>query len=220
MLLPFVLYFMLRLIEQERFDGQAHELAVVQCDCVGDGCDCGRVVAGDVLAGGCAQVGFWRELEELAVGEVADEGEVGGQEVEVGKRGEGTPLHFCEDAVLEFAGEFEDAKELDFDGAAVAVSVAEGGDAVGDDGFDAKFFVEFAGEGEFGGFAKLDFAAGELPLEAHGLVGAALADEDFAGGRVVAAQNERGHDMTQRLGGGLWSASVELADRLLHVLPV
>ncbi len=46
---------------------------------------------------------------------------------------------------------------------------------------DAEFFVEFAGERLLGGFARLDLAAGKLPFEAHGLVGPALADEDFGG---------------------------------------
>jgi hypothetical protein len=84
---------------------------------------------------------------------------------------------------------------------------------------DSELFVELAGEGGFGGFAELDFAAGELPLEAHGLVGAALADEDLAVAGV-AAEDERGHDEAQRLGGGLRAASVQLADRFLHVLTV
>ena len=44
---------------------------------------------------------------------------------------------------------------------------------------DAELFVELAGEGLLGGFAGLDLAAGELPFEAHGLIGAALADEDL-----------------------------------------
>jgi len=30
----------------------------------------------------------------------------------------------------------------------------------------------------FGAFALLDFAAGEFPLERHGLIGATLADQD------------------------------------------
>ena len=51
--------------------------------------------------------------------------------------------------------------------------------AAADDGGDAELFVELAGEGLFRGLAGLDLAAGELPLEAHGLVGPALADEDF-----------------------------------------
>ena len=110
-------------------------------------------------------------LEEFAVGEVADEVEVGGEEV-VGRGGwRRGPEHVLEDAVDELAAELADEEELDFDGAAVAVGVADGGDAVADGGGDAELFVELAGEGLFGGFAGFDLAAGELPLEAHGLVG-------------------------------------------------
>jgi hypothetical protein len=56
--------------------------------------------------------------------------------------------------------------------------MADVGDARADFCGDAQFFLELAGEGLFGGFALLDFAAGKLPLERHWLVGATLADED------------------------------------------
>ena len=52
-----------------------------------------------------------------------------------------------------------------------------------------------------------------------GLVCAALADEDFAG-FSTASQHERGDDVTQRLGCGLRSAAVQLANGFLHVCPV
>ena len=134
-------------------------------------------------------------LEEFAVGEVADEGEVGGEEVVGGEGGEGGPEHLLEDAVDGLALEVADEEEFDFDGAAVAVGVVDGGDAWADGGSDVELFVELASEGLFGGFAGLDFAAGELPLEAHGLAGAALADEDFPGGdsprRMRAATTRR-----------------------------
>ncbi len=162
-------------------------------------------------------------LEEFAVGEVADEGQVGGEEVEVGEAGDGGPLHLLEDAVGELAVVVEDGEELDFDGAAVAVVVADGGDAGADGGVDAELFVELAGEGLLGGFAGFDLAAGELPLEGHGLVGAALADEDLAGGgaafRVAFAQDERGHDAAERPRGRRGVMAVEFADGLLHVSP-
>ena len=139
------------------------------------------------------------DLEEFAVGEVADEGEVGGEEVVVGEGGEGGPEHVLEDAVDGLSLEVADEEEFDFDGSAVAVGVADGGDARSDGGVDGQLFVQFAGEGLFGGFVGLDLASGELPLEAHGLAGATLTDEDFAGG-AFAAQNQRGYDASQRLG--------------------
>ncbi len=126
----------------------------------------------------------WR-LEQLAFGEVADKAEVGGEEVEGGQGGERSPVHGVEDAVGELAGELSYGEELQVDGAAVAVAVADLGDARADGGGDAELFFEFAGEGLFGGFAGLDLAAGKLPLEAHGLVGAALADEDLGACRGV-----------------------------------
>jgi len=85
-----------------------------------------------------------------------------------------------------------------------------------DIGGDAEFFREFPGEGGFGGLAGLDLAAGELPFEGHGLVGAALADEDLAL-EARAAKNQCGDDMPERLGGGWDAMPVEFADRLFHI---
>jgi len=83
-------------------------------------------------------------------------------------------------------------EELEVNGAAVAVVVADVRDAWADGGVDAEFFVEFAGEGLFWTFAGLYFAAGKFPLEGHWLVGASLADEDAA-----AAEHECCYDQAQ-----------------------
>ena len=155
-------------------------------------------------------------LEEFAVGEVANEGEVGGEEVVVGECGEGGPEHLLEDAVDGFALKVADEEEFDFDSAAVAIGVADGGDERADGGVDGELFVEFAGEGFFGGFVGLDFTAGELPFEAHGLACSALADKDFAGG-AFAAEDERGYDASQGFGGYGRSWFVELANGVFHV---
>jgi hypothetical protein len=157
-------------------------------------------------------------LEEFAVGEVADKVQVGGEEVVVGEAGDGAPEHLFEDGdvVGEFAAEFLDKKEFDFDGAAVAVGVVDGGNAIADGGIDAEFFGEFAGEGLDGGFAGLDFAAREFPFEAHGLVGSALADEEFAIGEV-ATQDQGSNDAAQGLRGLCGSVIVEFANRFFHV---
>ena len=91
-------------------------------------------------------------------------------------------------------------------------------DAAADLGGDAELFVELAGEGLLGGFAQFDLAAGELPLEAHGLVGAALADEDLgllalAGGGM--ADDDGGDDEAQRLAAGV-GVVVQSADAILQ----
>ena len=158
------------------------------------------------------------ELKKFAVGEVADEVEVGGEEVVVGETDDRAPKHLLEDGdvVGEFAAIFADAEELDLDGATVAIGVADGGDAVADGGVDAELFREFASECFDGGFAGLDFAAGELPLETHGLVGTALADEEFAVGLLV-AQDQCGYDAAQGLGGLCRSMLVEFANGFFHV---
>ena len=89
---------------------------------------------------------------------------------------------------------------MQVDGAAVSVFVTDAGYATADGGGDAQLFVEFADEGLLGGLAGLDLSAGELPFEAHGLIGAALADQDFAmigldlGAGVWRAQDEGRYD--------------------------
>ena len=145
-------------------------------------------------------------LKELAAGEVFDEVAVGGEEVVVGEIFEAGPNHLGEDAVLEVAGEVADGEELEVDGAAVAVVVAEMGDAGADGGFDGQFLAQLAGQGLLGGLAGFDLAAGEFPLQGHGLIGAALADKDLA-----AADDERCNDKAERgpgrLGAGQLLAS-------------
>ena len=118
-------------------------------------------------------------LEQLAGGEVADEAAVGGQEVVIWQVFEFGPADFLVDVVDDFPGELVNGEELEIDGAAMAVVVADVGDMGADNGGYAEFLVEFSGQGLLGAFAGLDFTAGKLPLRGHGLVGAALPDEDF-----------------------------------------
>jgi len=120
-------------------------------------------------------------LEQLAGGEVFDEIAVGGEEVVAGQIFELDPLDLLEDAVFDLAGELFDGEELEIDGAAVAVVVADVGDPGADLSGDTELLIELAGEGLLGTFAGLDLAAGKLPLQGHGLVGAPLADEHLAG---------------------------------------
>src|SRR5689334_2645680 len=82
-----------------------------------------------------------------------------------------------EDVVFEFAFERGHGEELEVDGTAVAVVVAGVGYARTDGGANPQFFLKFAREGLLGGFAGLDLSAGNLPLQRHWLIGAALADE-------------------------------------------
>jgi len=103
---------------------------------------------------------------------------------------ESGPAEVVEDAVGELALEGVDGEELEIDGASVAVVVTDMSDEGTDVGADAEFLVELAMEGFFGRFAGFDFAAGELPFEAHGLIGTALTDEDF-----VTAKDQRSHNI-------------------------
>ncbi len=148
----------------------------------------------------CAAFGE-QSLEQFSGGEVADEFLVGGEEVEFWEGVDLGPAEIVEDAVGEFSVEAVDGEELEVDSAAVAIIVADVGDEGADVGLDAEFLVEFAAEGLFRRLAGFDFAAGKLPLEAHGLIGAALADEHF-----VCAQNQGGHHITDGAGGAAGGA--------------
>jgi hypothetical protein len=119
-------------------------------------------------------------LKQLAGGEVFDEVAVGGEEVVGRQVFELDPLELMEDAVLELATELVHSEELEVDGAAMAIIVADVGDVNADFGGDAEFLVEFAGEGLFGCLTELDFASRKLPLESHGLIGTPLANKDFS----------------------------------------
>ena len=91
-------------------------------------------------------------------------------------------------------------------------------DPAADDGRDAELLVKLAGEGLLGGLAGLDLAAGELPFEAHGLVLAPLADEDFGAAAVLAgggAQNQRRGHQPKRLVACV-GATVQFANTLFH----
>lgn len=132
--------------------------------------------------------------KEFAVGEVADESAVGGQEVVAGQAFEGDPADVVEDVIDDFALKGANGKELEVYCSPVAVGVMNTGDKGTDLGADSQFLVELASESLLGSFAGLDFTAGELPLEGHGLVDAALADENG-----VTAKNERGSDVADRL---------------------
>ncbi len=121
-----------------------------------------------------------------------------------------------EDVVDHVVVEVGDGEEFDFDGAAVAVGVADGGDERADGSGDAQLFAEFALEGLLGVFTGFDFAAGELPFEAHGLVGTSLTDEDLAV-RAFAAKDESGDHLAEGFDCEWGPTTVQFAYGLFHV---
>ena len=85
-------------------------------------------------------------LQQLAGGQIADEASVGGKEVVVGKVFEAGPADLVVDAVDDFAGEFMHGEKLQVNGAAMAIVVADVGNAGADDGVNAKLFFQFPGQ--------------------------------------------------------------------------
>jgi hypothetical protein len=118
------------------------------------------------------------KLEQFAGREVADQAAVGGEEFVVGEFIKFDPLELMKDLILEFALEGAHCEELQVNCAAMTVIMPDVRDARSNYGVNAQLFLEFAKQSLFGAFALLNFATGKLPLEGHGLVGAALADKD------------------------------------------
>jgi len=128
-------------------------------------------------------------LKQFSRGQIADQVSIRGEKVKARQFPQRNPAQIVENAVLDFALEGMYGEELQIDGAAAAVVVAEMRDACADGGVDAELFLELAVESLLGCLSRLDFSAGELPLGAEGLVRAALTDE-----HLVAAQYERSGD--------------------------
>ena len=75
----------------------------------------------------------------------------------------------------------------------MAVVVADARDRRADGCLDAQLFVQLTGQRLLRAFARLDLAAGKLPLERHRLIRAALTDQNFA-----VAHNQRRRHEAQR----------------------
>ncbi len=118
-------------------------------------------------------------LEKSPFSQIADKPKIRSKEVIPGKRGQRSPLHIIEDAVVQVAVELVDDEELQVDRASVPVFMADAGHAATDGCGDAELFVQLANQRLFGGLPGLNLASGKLPFEAHRLVGTALTDKHF-----------------------------------------
>ena len=155
-------------------------------------------------------------LEMFAVGELADEIQVCGEKVVAGEGTEGRPAHFVEDPVFKFALELTDEEELKIDGGAIAIAMTQAGDVATDGGVDTELLIEFACESDLRGLTSFDLSARELPLEAHRLVWAALADEYLTTASVQLTKNQRGHNIADRWRDEGVSVPLQFANRLFH----
>src|SRR5579859_2231167 len=62
----------------------------------------------------------------------------------------------------------------------MAIIMADAGDGCADGGRDAEFFRKLAGQRLLGAFASFNFSARKLPQRSHGLIDAALTDENLS----------------------------------------
>ena len=118
-------------------------------------------------------------LEKPTFRQIANEPKIRGEKVVAGKGRQRSPLHVVEDAVVQVTVELVDDKELQIDRAAIAVFVADAGDAAPNRGGDAELLVKLADQRLFGGLPGLDLASRKLPFETHRLVGATLTHKHF-----------------------------------------
>lgn len=102
-------------------------------------------------------------------------------------------MHFVEDSVGELALEAADGEELQVDDAAAPIDVAEMSNAAADFRGYPQLLIELAPESLLGALADFNFAPRELPLQSHGLILPALANQN-----LVFAQDERCDDQPDR----------------------
>jgi hypothetical protein len=133
------------------------------------------------------------QLQQLAGGEVADEAAIGGEKFVIRKLGELDPAHLLVDLVVDFAGEFAHREELQIDGAAAAIVMANARDGRSYFSADAQLFSQFPRERLLRALSGLDLSAGKLPKRTHRLIGTPLADQHF-----TVAHDERRRDEAQR----------------------
>src|SRR5262249_9815428 len=125
--------------------------------------------------------------------QISDQTNIGFQKVVARHFGLAHPAHVAEDAILDLASELLHQIELQLYGSwrpvvswlfvrwgRVVVVVPDGGDLAPDRRPNTQLFFQLALQSLLRFFARLDLAAGKLPLERHGLMPGALADQDFA----------------------------------------
>src|SRR5581483_10458855 len=161
--------------QPERADGHVHEFACFQRSCMGHHDHHDRLDPGVVLD---TTRWRWLNLENLTVGDIANQREVGLQEVVSRQIRALGPLYVAKDAVLDVTFVFANEIETEFDCATALVAMLDAGDLVSDIGIDPKFLFEFTAERLARLFAFFYFSAGKLPFEWHGLVTGALAHQN------------------------------------------
>lgn len=129
-------------------------------------------------------------LEQLACRQILDESTVRSEEVVTGQVAQLTPAQIVEDVVGHFAFILMNGEELQIDRTAVAIGMPHMSHRRANHRFDPQFLFKLADQGLFRAFSRLHFASGKFPLEGHGLIGTALADQ-----YLVAAEDESGDDI-------------------------
>ncbi len=114
--------------------------------------------------------------------------------------------------VLNLTVKLADGEELEIDGAAMAIIVADSSDRGTDNRLDTQFFAQFACQCLLCAFARFDFAARKLPFERHHLVATALADEDLA----LTHNEARSYEAKS----GTWRTGWGAALRVFHTISV
>src|SRR5260370_589334 len=125
---------------------------------------------------------------EFTLGQVSHQLQIGFEKIVRGQLRSLRPAQITKNSVFDFAGIFVHVKKAQFHGTAVRIFVADARDFISDDRLDSKFFIQFAAQRVPGLLAFFNLSSRELPLERHGLVASALADEYLS-----IFPDERGH---------------------------
>jgi hypothetical protein len=130
---------------------------------------------------------------------------------------------WIENPVLQLPIELMHDKELQIDGPAIPVFMTNLGYLPAYDCRNPQFFVQLTRQRVFRSLSWFDLATGKLPLQAHGLIRLALADQHLNPGPGLAnrfSQNERRHHKPQRLESRYIDMLVQLANGLFHLTTV
>jgi len=119
-------------------------------------------------------------LKELACRQILNEAAIRRQEVVSRQILELDPLELVKDAIDQIAGKLVYREELQINGAAVAIVMPDVGHSSADLCGNTEFLVQLARQCLFCALTGLDFPPGELPLQSHGLVRTALANQNLA----------------------------------------
>ena len=181
-MLPFVLVFMLLLVNKKELMGEYVNSPSVQRGRLGDHGDHDRACT----VAWWWTFRFWKALADEVLlkavfrQRVAYQRQIGFQEIKLRKL---SGSAHCMSLNIRFSISpliLRGLRRTATPPAAVRILVLNARDFVADGGLNSQLFLQFAAQGVARLFAFFDFAAGKLPFQRHGLMAGPLADQELA----------------------------------------